>query len=79
MGPIPSALPLTSAPASNLQSGTQDDWAGGQMTEREAGMSWKGLEGFWGALGRDSHPGAEKGCPSPGARRSHPSCHLEAG
>ena len=55
------------------------DWAGGQMTEREAGMSWKGLEGFWGALGRESHPGAEKGCPSPGALRSHPSCHLEAG
>ena len=79
MGPIPSVLPLISAPASNLQSGTQDG-LGWWADDRGSGWDvWKGLEGFWGALGRNSHPGAEKGCPSPGALGSHPSCHLEAG
>ena len=47
------------------------DWAGGEMAKGGGRMCWKGLEGFWEVLGRDSHPGAEKFCPSPEVLRSH--------
>lgn len=77
LSPRPCLSHLLPPPTCSL--GPEMDWAGGQMTEGEGGMCWTGLEGFCGALGRDSHPGAEKGCPSPGALRNHPSCHLEAG
>lgn len=63
----PSVMPLTSALASNLRSGSCDGLADSQGRGR---MCWKRVEGFWRALGKGSAPGAED-CLSPETLRSH--------